>query len=632
MLSGSRRAGAAVALASAAALLASCAGVRPPVAVEDAARGRVYSNPPAMNRTVSTRIVPQVARLVDQLLLERRAMRIDGVEVFNGKDKFLPGKIALGMSYVLLATPRSDPRFGTYLAGFRDVADMTLADQNDTWGAYYYLLALHRLKQARLLEQAVRPETLRALRTKLDWRHFVREKELTLVDLPNNYFGVAFSIARLRHLLGWEDRSGSEKLIARTLAHYRTYSGQYGFADETEGQGRFDRYSVLLIGEIAQRFLETGASAPPEVRVWLRRSVDLLLPRLNLRGEGFEYGRSLGPYGETALVEVFAAAAASGILTDEEKAAAYAYSSRVSARHADFWTDARTGSVNLWDHGRRTDAYRGKHRILGENLSLAHQHIYTSETWSRLGYRDKVDDRALHAVIAVAPVQSFTRFARGDYERALFTYRHGGHLIGLPLINGAAGQHMNTPYFPIPYSHGLLQGSPDSTYPQLIPSIVLRDGTRLQPLAFMKDIRHRAAGSAAIITYRQDEMDRMGGDAPAPDRRLRVETRYEFAPGRITRTDRFTAPDGPLDVARIELEFASFSAEPALNGARVSYGKGAVRSFEATGLGACTVDDIRADERYQTPAGRHATRVACQAQYSVPQRQFTTGWTLTYSN
>jgi hypothetical protein len=635
MRPGLTRAGDWTGLVSGAALVASCAGAGPPASPVPAApaawRGTIYSDPPAMNRTVATRILPQVGGLIDRLLAERRAMRIDGVEVFNGKDKFLPGKIALGMSHVLLATPRTDPRFATYLQGFRDVADMTLGDPNETWGAYYYLLALYRLKQAGLLDEAVRPEALRALRGKLDWRHFVREKALTLVDLPNNYFGVAFSIARLRHLLGWENSSGSEALIARTLAHYRTYSGEYGFADETEGQGRFDRYSVLLIGEIAQRFLETGATAPPEIRRWLRRSVDLLLPRLNLRGEGFEYGRSLGPYGETALVEVLAAAAALGVLGDEEKAAAYAYSSRVSARHADFWIDPGTGSVNLWDHGRRTDAYRGKHRILGENLSLAHHHIYTSEIWRRLGYRDSVSDRALVALIRRAPAQSFTRFARGDYDRALFTYRHGGRLIGLPLINGAAGQHMNTPYFPIPFSPGLLQASPDSAYPQLIPSLVLRDGTRLQPLAFMKDIEHRADGRRATIAYRQDELDRMGGDAPLPDRRLTVETRYDFAPGRISRTDRFTAPDGPVDVAAVEMEFASFSSGPVIDGVRVAYREGDVRTFEAKGLDSCSVGDVRSDPRYHSPAGALRTRVQCRAAFSQPTRQFTIGWTLTYS-
>src|SRR5690606_20818010 len=204
---------------------------------------------------------------------------------------------------------------------------------NDSWGVYYYISALHSLDEAGLLNQAISPEIRDRLRHKLDWRTFVRQDDLTLIDLPNNYYGVAFSIARLRFLLGWEDASASEALLGKTLDHFREYSGEYGFADETDGQGRFDRYSVLLIGEIAQRFIETGVEPPQEVRDWLRRSVDLLLPRFNLRGEGFEYGRSIGVYGETAFLEVLTAAAALDLLTEQEEAMAYAFSSRVAARY-----------------------------------------------------------------------------------------------------------------------------------------------------------------------------------------------------------------------------------------------------------------------------------------------------------
>jgi hypothetical protein len=230
---------------------------------------------------------------------------------------------------------------------------MTVDDPNDTWGIYYYCQALHMLKDAGLLDQAVSPETQAKLKAKLDWRRFVHQGDLTLINLPNNYYGVAFSVARLRYRLGWEDASASEALLARTLDHYRQYSGEYGFADETDGDGRFDRYSVLLIGEISHRLIEAGMPATPEVRAWLRRSVDLMLPRLNLRGEGFEYGRSIGTYGETAFLEVLTAAAKLDVLTPKEKTMAYAFSSRVAARYMDFWFDPKMGSVNMWEHGRR---------------------------------------------------------------------------------------------------------------------------------------------------------------------------------------------------------------------------------------------------------------------------------------
>jgi hypothetical protein len=546
-------------------------------------RGAVYHQAPPMNVTVATRITPQVEALLEQLQAQGRDYRLDGVEVFSANDKFLPGKIAIAMAHVLTATPRTDPNFANYLNGFRRLADLTVDEPNDSWGIYYYASALHDLEVAGLLDEAVSPETLAKLRVKLDWRRFVREDGLTLIDLPNNYFGVAFSIARLRYLLGWEDASASEALLAKTLDHFREYSGEYGFADETNGEGRFDRYSVLLIGEIAQRFIETGVAPPPEVKTWLRKSVDLMLPRLNLRGEGFEYGRSIGTYGETAFLEVLTAAAALDVLTDQEKAMAYAFSSRVAARYADFWLDPATGSVNLWDHGRDTDNYRGKHRILGENLSLGHQLFYTNAIWNRLGLEDATPDVGFEAWLAALPRSTTTWFARGDHDRLLVTYRDGERVIGLPLINGGATQHMNTPYFAIPFSPGVLAGSADETYPQLLPRLTLEDGSVLMPLAYFQNAEVTVDGDRTIVTYRQQALDRMGEAAPVADHRVSIVTRYVLEPGHITRTDRVEPAPG-VRIARADMVFASFSQDPRTNGEMTIFADGEVSGLRVTGL------------------------------------------------
>ncbi len=111
---------------------------------------------------------------------------------------------------------------------------------------------------------------------------------------------MAFSIARLRYLLGWEDSSGSDVLLERMVNHfYRTYSGQFGFSDETDGEGRFDRYSILLIGEICQRFIETGMEVTDQLKGWLRKSIDVILNASQSQGAmALNSGRSIGAYGD----------------------------------------------------------------------------------------------------------------------------------------------------------------------------------------------------------------------------------------------------------------------------------------------------------------------------------------------
>lgn len=584
---------------------------------------------PAYNRIVETRIRPQLERLLTQLVEDGRDMKLGGTPVFNGSDRFLPGKIALALSDLITTLQPDDPRLPKALEDFRRLAKLTIDDPNDSWGIYYYLSALNALNRDGMLKQAVDPLTFAKLRVRLDWRTFVDAETFKLIEHPSNYYCVAFAIARLRHKLGWEDASGADRLFSAITAHYAKYSGPYGFSDETDGEGRYDRYSVLLAGEIAQRFLETGVTPPSQVVEWLRKSVEVMLVRLNPSGEGFEYGRSLGPYSETAIVEVLTAAAVLDLLDEEQKALAYAFASRAAQRYVDFWLDPQTGSVNLWDGGRRTDAYRGKFRILGENFSLGHQYIYTNAAWNRLGYRNKPPMHNFAEALSRLPSRTVTWFERGVYDRALLTLRDRGRIISLPLINGGAGQHMHSPYFPIPFSNGLLSGVPDGQAPLLVPRFELADGTALMPLAFFRDIKVDANGRRTEVSYRQSEMDRMGSIGPIADDRVSVATTYSFEPGTIVRTDVYTPKQG-VSVDRVVMEFASFS-EPAFTEDLVTrFANGSIREFQVTGFDACESDAVAGDERYRVSTGSFATTIRCTRNAFTFAAPLTLSWRLRY--
>jgi hypothetical protein len=554
---------------------------------------------------------------------------MEGAPVFDGRDKFLPGKIAVGLVDFLLSVPKGDPRLPQYLQAFRRVAALTVDDANDSWGAYYYILALNELRKAGLLGDAVDHLTLAKLRVRLDWRMFVDADDYVLIDHPNNYYCVAFGIARLRTQMGWEDAAAAEKLFARIVAHYRQYSGDYGFADETDGEGRFDRYSGLLAGEIARHFIDTDGKPPKEALGWLRKSAEVMLSRMHASGEGFEYGRSLGPYSETAIVEVLTAAAQLDVLTEQERALAYSYATRAAERYVGFWVDGRTGAVNLWDNGRRTDAYRGKFRRFGENLSLAHQFAYTNAIWNRLGYRDKAPLENFAQALKKLPQQTVTWFARGEYDRVLLTRRDGDHIIGLPLISGGATQHMHSPYFPIPFSRGMLAGVADGTRPLLLPRFSLADGSKVMPLAFMRAVSVTSRGHRTTVTYHQSELDRLGGESPIADDRLAVATTYVFAPGRITRTDVYT-PKGSVEIAGIELDFGSFSELEGSTARAVRFSGGALDGFKVTGLEGCQATAIQNDPDFESDEGPMTSKVVCSGGARTVREPFTIGWTIAF--
>jgi hypothetical protein len=581
------------------------------------------------NEVVQSKLQPQAERLLLRLVQAGHGLTMDGAPVFDGRDKFLPGKIAVGLVDFLLSVSKGDPRLPEYLRAFRRVAALTVDDTNDSWGAYYYILALDELRKAGLLKDAVDPLTLAKLRVRLDWRMFVDADEYVLIDHPNNYYCVAFGIARLRAQMGWEDRAASEQLFARIVAHYRQYSGDYGFADETDGEGRFDRYSVLLAGEIARHFIETDGKPPKEALGWLRKSADVMLSRMHASGEGFEYGRSLGPYSETAIVEVLTAAAELDVLTEQEKALAYSYATRAAERYVGFWIDATTGAVNLWDNGRRTDAYRGKFRRFGENLSLAHQFAYTNAVWNRLGYRDKAPLADFSQALKKLPQQTVTWFARGEYDRVLLTRRDGDHIIGLPLISGSVSQHMHSPYFPIPFSRGMLAGVADGTRPLLLPQFSLADGSKVMPLAFFRAVSVTSRGRRTTVTYRQTELDRLGSESPVADDRLAVATTYVFEPGRITRTDVYT-PKGSVEIAGIELDFGSFSELAGSTARVIRFSGGALDGFKVTGLEGCQATAIQDDPDFESDEGPMRSKVVCSGGARTAREPFTISWTISF--
>ena len=586
---------------------------------------------PALQRSVE-QAYPQLEYLIQKLVKERENIVMDGEKALNSKDKFLPGKIATGLADLLVHLPANDPRLSGMLRDYADLADMTIGMNNESWGIYYYIGALHRLKKAGLLERAVRPATLERLRKQLDWRSFVRVPSYELIDLPTNYYGVAFSIARLRMLMGWEDTAGSEVLLDRMLKHYARYSGEYGFSDETDGQGRFDRYSILLSAEICERFIETGLEVTPELKALLRKSADVALNSARADGTGFTMGRSLGPYGETAMLEILSTAAYLEVLTPEEKEYAYAYSARIAERYMKFWYRDDMRSVDMWNDGRRTDAYRGKHRILGENFSLLHQLIATNAMWNRAGMKDVAPRQDLAAWLERSrPRFSLTRFARGEHDRALAIWRDKGHVFSLSLINGGQSQHANSPYYPLPFAHGVVSGVADSgpAHAQLMPKFTLADGSELIATAFLKDIQTREQSGGHAVTYRQDALTRLGKNLPVADPRIRVETEYTLLPGAITRTDRYT-PAAPLDVARLTLEFGAFSSGATVEGNKVRFSEGAVQAFEVGGLAACTARPAAGDAAWQAPYGQMNTVVSCASGAFSLREPLVVSWTIRY--
>ncbi|MDD7739851.1 MAG: hypothetical protein SOT28_08370 [Fusicatenibacter sp.] len=609
-------------------------------------------------RTTMRQVIEMDLRPIMESLFTRVSeggldLAIDGTRAYNDQAQFVGGKVINQACYTAMGLLKTDESLKQLGDMIRMVSDMPM----ETWGILNGITGLYRLKKAGLLEAVVDQETLEKLKKSMDWRTFVDiDNHYALIHKPTNYYGVAFGIARHRELLGWEEEGHSRHLLDRLMEHIDQYSGEFCFMDETPGEGRFDRYSILVPSELTSELLATGWEVPEKIRTMLTKSTHVFLQLANEDGLGFPYGRSIGAYGDTAALEVLSAAAElGGIMTEDEMELAYAYSMKLLRHMVDFWYDKDMESINMWEKGRKTDNYRNKNRILGENLSLCMQMVNSFEHWEKAGYGDHPICSDFTRRLEQLDAYTYVPFAKGEYERGLAIVRDGGNVWALPLINGGQKYYDKDPYIPVPHQNLVLSGVPECTHGQLIPQLFMEDGTILMPVAYFKKITPRVEEERMTIACEMDAMCLMGEgiflvgntrmvsslvdhsvagksekeQIPTRVEGIRDQVTYVFEKNRIVRKDNFTVT-GDHKVKKIRLVLLTFSENGTADGEEVKFGSGVISSMSAKGVGNCTIWKPNEDESRNTPMGSLKAEVVWEGEPQIRENQLQTEWTIQY--
>lgn len=546
-------------------------------------------NKTKMTNEMCMRLLRQRMRdLFWKIAREGEKITIDGVPGYNEKAQFVGGKVINLCSYVALSFSENESEKKQMLIALKEIIARCAIMEMETWGILNGLTGIYRLKQAGVYDEVLSRETEEKLKRVMDWHTFVDEKDdYALIHKPTNYYGVAFGIARWRELLGWDQKESSRILLDHLLSHIAKYSGEYGFMDETKGEGRFDRYSILIPAEITELVLKTGWKEPELIRKMLGKSAQIVLQMANKAGWGFSYGRSIGAYGETAALQILASAAQlGGVLTKKEEQVAYCYSLYVIRKMILFWYDEQMQSVNLWDKGRRTDGYRNKNRILGENLSLSMQVIDVLEQWKALGYQ--VNETEESNCDFGEDGLFFTQFAKEPYDRGLLIYRWKEHVWSLPVISGGTPYYDKDAYLPVPRENGVLEAVPDVNHGALVPRLVLEDGSELMPICYSDSITKKDKNSFSIHFNRLCLL----GENMSRSWEGSATTTYRFLGSEIEREDVIRV-EGNVPVREICLCFDTFSEEPTIEDEKISFNNGPIREIQTKGYGQGTAKRIK---------------------------------------
>jgi hypothetical protein len=281
----------------------------------------------------------------------------------------------------------------------------------------------------------------------LDPTRFYDPKTRQVINLPENYLGVASRVATLAFQMGvLSDRGFVDSLLDRSA---EPFANGALYADDAGTSGRYDRYSneyARYVYEAAETVGRTDLlkALSPSLKAQMRLWWDLVSPD----GYGYAWGRSLGVVSYLDSLEIVAFLAAHPEFRPapiEDLVSEYHLAWRWL--HRDYRPEAHMLSV--FAPGRANYAYISKDREWQQTVGFFGKALMAHDTLIKALVKEKVD--SFPATPKLPAVARFEFFRRGDRPSGVWLVRQGLLRFALPFTTGTRPGFAD--YLPAP--HGL---------------------------------------------------------------------------------------------------------------------------------------------------------------------------------
>ena len=347
------------------------------------------------------------------------------------------------------------------------------------------------------LWQSLSQQERAAWRELLDPRKFYDPKTRNVINLPENYLGVAARLAAIDFRLGLlEDRKLLDDLLDRAAQQFT--SGAL-FADDAPPTGRFDRYSneyARFIWDAAETAERTDllTALKPTVMTQMRLWWDLIKED----GYGYAWGRSLGVVSYLDTLEIV------GFLGQHPEfrpapladlASAYLLAWRWLRR--DYRDDAHLLSVFAFGRGnyRYISLDREWQQTVGFFGKLADAHMKLMPALER-EHVAKISTR-----LSLPAVARFVFFNNGPRRAGVWLVRQGPLSFSLPITTGT--QPGVSDYLPAPHGLAGCAAPVEQIYPSLVPYLELEDGRVIVASDGADDIEPSPDGRSLRVVWRR---------------------------------------------------------------------------------------------------------------------------------
>ena len=429
------------------------------------------------------------------------------------------------------------------------------------------------------LWQSLSPAEQKAWLSLLNPERFYDPKTNRVINLAENYLGVAARIASIDYELGIShDREFLDKLIDRAAAQFLA---DQLYADDAPPTGRFDRYSNEYARYVWEAAEESGRQDILEkLRPSLKTQMRLWWDVVSEDGYSYNWGRSQGvvSYLDTPEIAGFLATHAEFRPAPLADIAALYYQAWNYLLH-DYRTD--THLLNLFAYGRGNYAYISRDREWQQTTGffgkLVNSHAPIVNALEKEGVA------SFPVVPRLAPVARFEFFRRSPERSAgVWVVRQGALRFALPITTGPKPGMSD--YLPAPHGLPGFAAPVEQIYPALTPQIELADGRvvvatdgadSIEPAADGRSLRVRwnkwavvgkpagrleDVGLTTEVTWRiengtLERTETLSSNQPVNIRRwwLAVPTshdRVETLETTELRIDRFSSKSGKLSVQR----------------------------------------------------------------------------------
>ena len=314
----------------------------------------------------------------------------------------------------------------------------------------------------------------KAWRSLLNPERFYDPRTNHVIDLPDNYLGVAARIASISYDLGIStDRVFIDRLLDRAAIQFTT---GHIYADDSPPTGRYDRYSneyARYIWEAAE--LAGRKDILDKLRPSLKAQMRLWWDLVSEDGYGYNWGRSQGvvSYLDTPEIAGFLAEHPEFRPAPLSEIAALYHQAWNYLRH-DYRDDAHLLSVFAFGRGNYSYITREREwqQTTGFFGKLANSHAKVIEALNKEGITK------FPAVPTLGPANRFEYFRKApEREAGVWVVRRGDLRFALPITTGP--RPALSDYLPIPHGLPGFAAPVEQTFPVLVPSIELADGRKV---------------------------------------------------------------------------------------------------------------------------------------------------------